>query len=204
MAPRFTDGRRWIVIGLLVLALSGAGLVAAQPVETTDRSLPESAAPNETVTVTVEATFNDTVSESLRITETFEPAVADVRLQSATLDGESALPNGQSATATELTAAYEDPAIEAGQTLAVSYALTVPENATAGTQITVSGTVGADDTERTTGTSTLAVDGDSGGGGLPWAVIGFGLLGLVILLGIGWVVYTRRSQSGGTMQDPFE
>ncbi len=200
MTPRLTVDRQWLTVGFLVLALSGVGAVAAQPVETADRSLPASAAPNETVTVTVETTFNDSVSESLRITETFDPAVRDVELQSATLDGDIALPNDQSATDTELTATYDEPAIEAGQTLAVTYAFTVPDETTVDTQINVSGTISADDTDMATGTSTLVL----GGSGPPWAVIGFGLLGAGILLAIGWIVYSRRSQSGGTMQNPFE
>jgi len=200
MAPRLTLNRQWLTVGFLVVVLSGVGIAAAQPVETADRSLPGTAAPNETVTVTVEATFNDSVSESLRITESFDPAVSDVRLQSATLAGESRLPNDQSATNTALTATYDEPAIEAGQTLAMTYAFTVPGDAIADTQIDVSGTVSADDTDLGTGTNTLVV----GDNGLPWAVIGFGLLGVLILLAIGWIVYSRRSRSGGTMQNPFE
>lgn len=200
MTPRLTVDRQWLTVGFLVLVLSGVGAVAAQPVETADRSLPGTAAPNETVTVTVETTFNDSVSESLRITETFDPAVRDVQLRSATLDGDITLPNDQSATDTELTATYDEPAIEAGQTLAVTYAFTVPGDVTADTQINVSGTVSADDANLGTGTSTLVV----GANGLPWAVIGFGLLGAVILLAIGWVAYSRRSRSSGTMQNPFE
>ncbi len=193
-----------LLLGVVLVSVGGiTGGALAQPVVSSDRTLPNQAPPNGTVAVTVETTVNETLSGPLVLEETFTPAVESASLQAVNVDGTQEFPTAQSATTQGLTIQFDESPIEEGETLTVQYTVTLSPEMSSGDQLQITGDIStAETTSPVVGQETVTVSADAESG------IPVGLLGgvvLVVFVAVVVLAYLRSRDAGqGTAQDPFE
>jgi len=120
-----------MILSVIAVSITFAGGAAAQTGELTDRSVPETAEPGETVEIVTEVEINaDT--EFFVLSDEFDPEVDDVELgaEGYTVDGEPRLPDlADDATDSSVSVFKdsEDTIIEGGSTVEVAYEITIPD-----------------------------------------------------------------------------
>lgn len=142
-----------VIIALVTLLAVGivAGGAMATPVtdevESAERTINETTAdPGDHVSVTVTVTISED-GEKFSLTESFNPAFADVETDAIQHNGEFVTaPVAFIADDETVVAAIEEP-LEAGDTVTVSYDVIIPEDATQDDTFSIAGETGLDDQE---------------------------------------------------------
>lgn len=167
MTKRSSQPRRTavviFVIGLAAVTVWSGLLVTptSATVDTADRTIEtDSVDPGESVMVTVEMTVTSD-GERFSLEEAFSPAVEQADPVEITYNGESALPVAFVGDEETVVAALEED-FQDGDTITITYELTVPGDSDPGEEFSIEGEAGVDDQVdvAVTGDDRLTIDGD--------------------------------------------